>query len=126
MGTDGSRREHIMHAWRILSPHSRPVSYTLPMELGMRETSQPSGGCPAVFTRFILRHSSASDEAAVPQSHLSDEALFTQVQAGRRDAFAALVERYQRRAFGVALRILGARHDAEDAVQQAFLRAARN
>ena len=52
----------------------------------------------------------------------SDEALFREVQAGSRDAFAALVERYQRRAFGVALRLLGRQQDTEDAVQQAFLR----
>lgn len=58
----------------------------------------------------------------MPQSHQSDETLFRQVRAGRREAFAALVERYQHRAFGVALRILGRRQDAEDAVQQAFLR----
>ena len=62
------------------------------------------------------------NEAAVGQSDASDEALFCQVQAGRRDAFAALVERYQHRAFHVALRILGRRQDAEDAVQQTFLR----
>lgn len=58
----------------------------------------------------------------MPQSPQSDEALFRQIQAGKRDAFAALVDRYQRRAFAVALRLLGRRQDAEDAVQQAFLR----
>ena len=58
----------------------------------------------------------------MPQSQQSDEALFRQIQAGKRDAFAALVDRYQRRAFAVALRLLGRRQDAEDAVQQAFLR----
>ncbi len=58
----------------------------------------------------------------MPQSQQSDEALFRQIQTGKRDAFAALVERYQRRAFAVALRLLGRRQDAEDAVQQAFLR----
>lgn len=52
----------------------------------------------------------------------TDEALFKKVQAGRRDAFATLVERYQRRGYAVALRLLGRSHDAEDAVQQAFLR----
>jgi RNA polymerase sigma-70 factor (ECF subfamily) len=37
----------------------------------------------------------------------SDEAVFGRVQAGDRAAFAVLVERYQRRAFAVALRLLG-------------------
>ncbi len=58
----------------------------------------------------------------MPQSQQSDETLFRQIQTGKRDAFAALVDRYQRRAFAVALRLLGRRQDAEDAVQQAFLR----
>ena len=88
----------------------------------MTAWTEPSRGCPAVSTRFILRHSFLLSEAAVLQNHQSDEAIFRRVQAGKRDAFAALVERYQRRAFGVALRILGRRQDAEDAVQQAFLR----
>ncbi len=52
----------------------------------------------------------------------SDEAVFQRVQAGDHAAFAVLVERYQRRAFAVALRLLGSRRDAEDVVQQAFLR----
>jgi RNA polymerase sigma-70 factor, ECF subfamily len=52
----------------------------------------------------------------------SDEMVFKRVQAGNQGAFAALVERYQRRGFAVALRLLGNRADAEDAVQQAFLR----
>jgi RNA polymerase sigma-70 factor, ECF subfamily len=52
----------------------------------------------------------------------TDEALFKRVQAGRRDAFAVLVGRYQRRGYAVALRLLGRSQDAEDAVQQAFLR----
>ena len=56
-------------------------------------------------------------------SQKSDEALFQEVQTGRRDAFAILVGRYQHRAFGVALRILRTHQDAEDALQQAFLRA---
>jgi RNA polymerase sigma-70 factor, ECF subfamily len=56
----------------------------------------------------------------------SDEAVFGEVQAGSHQAFGILVERYQRRAFAVALRILGRREEAEDAVQQAFLRLYEN
>jgi len=56
----------------------------------------------------------------------SDEALFKKIQAGRRDAFAILVERYKRRGYAVALRLLGRNDDAEDAVQQAFLRLYEN
>ena len=52
----------------------------------------------------------------------SDETIFKRVLAGNREAFAALVERYQRRAFAVATRLMGNRTEAEDAVQQAFLR----
>jgi len=52
----------------------------------------------------------------------SDEAVFKRVQVGDHDAFAVVVERYQRRAFAVALRLVGSRPDAEDAVQQSFLR----
>ena len=58
----------------------------------------------------------------MPDSRQSDETLLQRVQTGDRDAFASLVDRYQRRAFTVALRMLGRRQDAEDAVQQAFLR----
>jgi RNA polymerase sigma-70 factor (ECF subfamily) len=56
----------------------------------------------------------------------SDEVAFKRAQAGDHRAFAVLVERYQRRAFAVALRLLGSRPDAEDAVQQAFLRLYEN
>jgi RNA polymerase sigma-70 factor (ECF subfamily) len=43
--------------------------------------------------------------------------------AGHRDAFAALVQRHQRAVFGIALRMLGDRDQAEDAAQEAFVRA---
>ncbi len=57
---------------------------------------------------------------------VSDEFLLGRVQEGRRDAFAQLVDRYQKRAFAVALRLLGHRQDAEDAVQEAYFRLYRS
>ncbi|HAK94230.1 MAG TPA: RNA polymerase subunit sigma-24 [Planctomycetes bacterium] len=53
-------------------------------------------------------------------------ALILRVLAGERDLFRALVERYERRVYAVALRILGDRHDAEDASQETFVRAFRS
>ena len=51
---------------------------------------------------------------------LDDEELLTQV--GRRDqvAFEAFYDRFERRAFSLAYRVLGERSAAEDTVQEAF------
>lgn len=42
-------------------------------------------------------------------------------EEGDTSAFSALVERHQRRVFGLMVRMLGSREDAEDASQDAFL-----
>lgn len=44
-------------------------------------------------------------------------------RGGDEDAFAALVREYQDQLYRVALRMLGDPHDAQDAVQDAFLQA---
>ena len=59
-----------------------------------------------------------SDE---PDAELARRAL-----RGEEDAAAALVRRYQRAVFGVCLRMLGRREDAEDVAQEAFLRLFRH
>jgi RNA polymerase sigma-70 factor, ECF subfamily len=53
-------------------------------------------------------------------------ALVEAARAGDRGAFARLVERYQKPVFSVAYRMLGTPEDAEDAAQEAFLRAFRS
>lgn len=50
----------------------------------------------------------------------SDEDLLVRVGEGDRDAFEALYRRYARPVLGLALRRLGERGRAEDAVQEAF------
>jgi DNA-directed RNA polymerase specialized sigma24 family protein len=57
---------------------------------------------------------------------LSDEPLLAGFGARDRDASAALVRRFQSRVFGLALTILGDRGEAEEAAQEAFLRAFRH
>jgi RNA polymerase sigma-70 factor (ECF subfamily) len=55
----------------------------------------------------------------------SDEALLAAHLRGDPRAFGALVARHERRIYGLCLRILGNREDAEDATQEAFLAALR-
>jgi RNA polymerase sigma-70 factor (ECF subfamily) len=52
-----------------------------------------------------------------------DRALVGRYLEGERDAAGGLVDRYQKRLFNVALRMLGNAQDAEDVTQTVFLNA---
>ena len=62
-----------------------------------------------------------SDSSAA--SVLDDREAVARAQRGDHEAFRVLVERYQGRAYGLALRILGDPDRARDALQEAFLKA---
>ncbi|MFO7692666.1 MAG: sigma-70 family RNA polymerase sigma factor [Vicinamibacterales bacterium] len=55
----------------------------------------------------------------------SDLAVVARVKAGDHDAFRHLVERHSRSVFRLAYRLTGHEQDAEDVVQETFLRAFR-
>ncbi len=57
------------------------------------------------------------------ENHHDEPALVVRVQQGDSDAYAVLVRRHLPRAYRLAWRMLRHREDAEDAVQDAFLRA---
>ena len=57
------------------------------------------------------------------QMDAQDAAAVAQVLAGDRDAFRLLVERHSRSVFRLAYRLTGSESDADDVVQEAFLRA---
>ncbi len=57
---------------------------------------------------------------------VSDEALLAGLAAGDSESAAAFVRRFQRRVYGVALTILREPGAAEDAAQEAFVRAWRH
>jgi RNA polymerase sigma-70 factor (ECF subfamily) len=50
-----------------------------------------------------------------------DGDLVERWQAGDQSAFEALIRRHERRVFGLLMRMLGNRQDAEDVAQEAFL-----
>jgi RNA polymerase sigma-70 factor (ECF subfamily) len=57
---------------------------------------------------------------------MDDAAAVAQARAGDSEAFRLLVERHSRSLFKLAYRMTGNEHDAEDVVQEAFLKAYRN
>jgi RNA polymerase sigma-70 factor (ECF subfamily) len=54
-----------------------------------------------------------------------DEALVAAARGGDQDAFRELVDRHSRAVYRVAMRMTGSSQDAEDVVQEAFLKAYR-
>lgn len=52
-----------------------------------------------------------------------DAPLIAEIRRGNARAYGKLVERHQDRAYTFALRLLGRTHEAEEAVQDAFIRA---
>ena len=76
-----------------------------------------------------LARRAATIHAVPPHSDVSDGELISRVGSGDRSAFEILYKRYSRPVFGLALRRLGDRGRAEDAVQETFAsvwRAARS
>ena len=59
----------------------------------------------------------------VVEGSMSDRAIIQQVLAGDVEAFARLVDRHYARCARIAVRIVGNHEDAEEAIQDAFLRA---
>ena len=53
----------------------------------------------------------------------SDIELVQEVRNGRRQAYTALMRRYQERVYWVARRIVGSHDDADDIVQETFVKA---
>ena len=59
------------------------------------------------------------------QMHSDDAAAVAQAQRGDEDAFRVLVERHSRSIYRLAYRMTGRPEDAEDVVQETFVRAYR-
>src|SRR6476646_6870882 len=63
-------------------------------------------------------------QSKVPTMEMtSDVAVVSRARSGDADAFRQLVERHSKPMFRVAYRMTGNEHDADDVVQETFLRA---
>lgn len=74
----------------------------------------------ALASRRLPPARRAATIRAVQSSDVSDGELISRVGSGDRNAFEILYRRYARPVFGLALRRLGDRGRAEDAVQETF------
>ena len=72
----------------------------------------------AVMPRFDLAERPSRELTA----ENTDDGLLSQIAEGDRRAFAQLMDRHIDRAHGLAKRVLGNKSDAEDVVQDAFLK----
>jgi RNA polymerase sigma-70 factor (ECF subfamily) len=54
--------------------------------------------------------------------NLDDKSLMCQIQEGSHEAFATLVDRHSNRFYRIAYRLVSSKDDAEDIVQDAFLK----
>lgn len=91
-----------------------------------RPAAHPPEAMPAI--RFGPEDVSSTVNAGVASSSdtRSDEALLAAMAIGDESAGVAFVRRYQRRAFGLALSIVGDPDLAEDVAQEALVRAWRH
>ena len=85
-----------------------------------REGRSSSGPRANMETR-IVTNEERIPEFAEPAGSSADIVLLRHARGGDFEAFSTLVERFQRRVFAVARRIVGSQHDAEDVTQQTFL-----
>jgi RNA polymerase sigma-70 factor (ECF subfamily) len=82
----------------------------------------------AFVTQPILERTPAIADARDdgPRASDPDRELVERWRRGEAHAFERLVERHQRRVFGLLLRMLGSREEAEDAAQETFLNLHRH
>jgi RNA polymerase sigma-70 factor (ECF subfamily) len=79
-----------------------------------------TAGCDALDATTATRSRTALESDHFRECDPDGE-LVDRWQSGDQSAFEALIRRHERRVFGLLMRMLGNRQDAEDVAQEAFL-----
>jgi RNA polymerase sigma-70 factor (ECF subfamily) len=84
----------------------------------------PAGPSRAHVAAHVNTHKAPASNKKIERAQEAEEdrALVARAQAGDVTAFRRLVERHQRRAFSIAFALVRDEHDANELVQDAFLR----
>jgi RNA polymerase sigma-70 factor (ECF subfamily) len=90
-----------------------------------RSSATPAGRADAGAAALPAGLASAV-AALAADTALSDAELVRRSLAGQQDPFAALVARYQKRAFWIAFHVIGRTEDARVVTQEAFVRLHRS
>jgi RNA polymerase sigma-70 factor (ECF subfamily) len=97
------------------------------MSLENMSAEGPALALPAQQAESLLDQSRSGTADAQRAAHqLDDNALVARAQQGNREAFEALVQRYDRDVLRLALNLLHSPEDARDVYQEAFLKVYRN
>lgn len=93
---------------------------------GNRDPNAVSQSHVVAVTQTLFDRTHSIPVADLPGAPDPDRELVESWRKGEMDAFATLVRRHQRRVFGLLLRMLGSREEAEDATQDTFLNLHRH
>jgi RNA polymerase sigma-70 factor (ECF subfamily) len=128
----GARRSRSGDSCRLATvavPAEQPAA--VPERSGLRPSPQPraAGGRPHdhdVALGVNRVECAASNRRSRQAEAEQDRAIIERAQAGDRQSFRRLVARYERRAFALAVGLVRDEQDAQEIVQEAFLRVHRN
>jgi RNA polymerase sigma-70 factor (ECF subfamily) len=113
-------------------PNSEGETDALPLEAAEAEALEddPLEGEPLADAQAFADLNTSARLASIRRERQAeaeqDRVLVEQARAGDGAAFRSLVQRHQRRAFGIAFALVHHEEDAQEVVQEAFVRVYRN
>lgn len=113
----GGKRRHMCHAETLIESGIGPIVL---QERALQESRMIRKNMPA---DSIITEKVKLDSARIASVKALDADLVSRATAKDKEAYRQLVERYQSRAISIAYGILKNREDAEDVVQESFVKA---